>query len=479
MTQPTSPPTPPFQPPRPLWKTWLLIAVPMMLTNALQSLAGTIDGIYLGHLIGTDAIAAVSAFFPVFFFLLAIVIGLSAGATVMIGQAWGAKDLVRVRRIAGTALIMMFGAGAIISVLGGWFATPLMHAFGTPERVFDAATDYARAMLIGMPIVFLLWLTTSMSRGTGDALSPLLALLIATLLSLGLTPAFIHGWGPFPALGVGSAVASTLIAFTVALLWMAMYWRRKGHPLAPNQDLWRAMRWHPAIARGILHIGVPTAIQMLTMAIAEMALLSMVNRHGANATAAYGAVTQVMSWLQLPVMTLGITASILCAHAIGAGRSERVGAIVRTGLLCNLGLTGVLVIGVYLVAPTILRGFLTDPDVLSLATHLLYIVAWSVLVMGTTAIMTGAMRASRKVWVPTLLGMIGLLGVEVPAAWMFERIAGLTGIWWAYPLAFIAMLAMQGMCYRAFRRASCRAQTNMTMPAQDSKAPTQPVDVQP
>lgn len=88
-TEIKAPPPPSPAAPRPLWRTWLLIAVPMMLTNALQSIAGTVDGIYLGHLIGTQAIAAVSAFFPVFFFLLAIVIGLSAGATVMIGQAWG------------------------------------------------------------------------------------------------------------------------------------------------------------------------------------------------------------------------------------------------------------------------------------------------------------------------------------------------------------------------------------------------------
>lgn len=476
MTQPISAPP---APPRPLWRTWLMIAGPMMLTNALQSIAGTVDGIYLGHLIGTDAIDAVSAFFPVFFFLLAVVIGLSAGATVMIGQAWGARDLIRVRNIAGTALMMMFVAGVVISVLGGLFAAPLMRGLGTPASVFDAATLYARWMLVGMPIVFLLWLTTSMSRGTGDAVSPLFTLLLATLLALGFTPAFIFGWGPFPRLGVASAAASTLLAFSIALLWMAACWRRQGHPLAPDQALWRAVRWNPALARGILRIGVPAAMQMLTMAIAEMALLGMVNRHGANATAAYGAVTQVMSWLQLPVMTLGVTASILCAHAVGAGRSERIGAIVRTGFLCNLGLTGSLIVLVCLAAPTIMRGFLTDPDVLTLATHLLYIVAWSVPFMGMTAIMVGAMRASGKVWIPMLLGVAGLLGIEVPAAWGFERIAGLTGIWWAYPLAFIAMWAMQGLCYRAFRRASCRAQRNIAIPAQDSRTPTQPVDVQP
>ncbi|SUA88641.1 MATE family efflux transporter [Pandoraea pulmonicola] len=474
MTSPTS-----TSPPPALWRTWLMIAVPMMLTNALQSIAGTVDGIYLGHLIGTDAIAAASAFFPVFFFLLAIVIGLSAGATVMIGRAWGARDLPQVRNIAGTALVMMFAIGIVVSLFGGLFASPLMQALGTPARVLDAATSYARWMLIGMPIVFLLWLTTSMSRGTGDAVSPLFTLLIATLLSLALTPAFIFGWGPFPRLGVASAAASTLLAFSIALVWMACHWRRKEHPLAPGADLWRAVRWQPALVRGILRFGVPAAMQMLTMAIAEMALLGMVNRHGANATAAYGAVTQVMSWLQLPVMTLGITASILCAHAIGAGRRERVGAIVRTGFLCNLGLTGALTVLIYLAAPTIMRAFLTDAEVLSLATHLLYIVAWSVPAMGMAVIMVGAMRASGTVWIPALIGVIGLLGIEVPAALLFERIAGLTGIWWAYPLAFVAMLAMQGLCYRAFRRASYRAQTNMSMPAHDSKAPTQPVDVQP
>ncbi|VVD60858.1 Multidrug export protein MepA [Pandoraea morbifera] len=472
--------TPPLaSPPRPLWRTWLLIALPMMMTNALQSLAGTVDGVYLGHLIGTDAIAAVSAFFPVFFFLLAIVIGLSAGATVMIGQAWGARDVVRARNIASTALMMMLAAGVAVSVLGGLLATPIMHALGTPARVFDAATDYARWMFIGMPVVFALWLTTSMSRGTGDAISPLFALLVATLLSLILTPAFIFGWGPLPPLGATSAAASTLLAFGIALLWMAAYWRRKDHPLALAAKFWRHMKWHPALARGILRIGVPTAMQMLTMAVAEMLLLGMINRHGANATAAYGAVTQVLGWLQLPVMSLGITASILGAHAIGAGRGDRVDAIVRAGMLCNLGLTGSLVALVYLAAPTIMGGFLTDPAVLALATRLLHTVAWSVLVMGMTAVLTGAMRASGKVWVPMLLGALGLLGVEVPAAVMFERIAGLPGIWWAYPLAFIATLAMQSLCYRNFRRASWRAQKNMSMPAQDSKAPTQPVDVQP
>ena len=91
----------------------------MMLTNTLQAAAGTIDGIYLGQMIGLEAIAAVSAFFPVFFFLLAIIIGLSVGATVLAGQAWGARNPTRARAVAGTALALVLAVGLIVSVIGG------------------------------------------------------------------------------------------------------------------------------------------------------------------------------------------------------------------------------------------------------------------------------------------------------------------------------------------------------------------------
>ena len=99
---------------------------------------------------------------------------------------------------------------------------------------------------------------------------------------------------------------------------------------------------------------------MLTMAAAEIALLGLVNRHGAQATAAYGAVTQLMSWLQLPAMSLGISATILAAHAIGAGRGHRLGAIARTGLMMNVAVTGLFVCAAYALAPYAIGLFLKD-----------------------------------------------------------------------------------------------------------------------
>src|SRR3954468_21298136 len=94
----------PVTTPAPLWKTFLFFLMPMMASNILQSLFGTINGVYIGQMIGVDALAAVSVFFPIMFFFVAFVMGLSSGASVLIGQAWGAGNIQKVKAVAGTTL---------------------------------------------------------------------------------------------------------------------------------------------------------------------------------------------------------------------------------------------------------------------------------------------------------------------------------------------------------------------------------------
>ncbi|WP_410209985.1 MATE family efflux transporter [Aquirhabdus sp.] len=434
--------------PKPLWRTYLVILIPMMLTNVLQASAGTIDSIYLGQMIGVNALAAVSTFFPIFFFLFAIIIGLGSGTTVLIGQAWGAKDLEKVRAVAGTALCLMLSLGFAISMVGSAFAPNLMQLLGTPANILVDATRYAHLMLLGMPVIFLLWLMTSMSRGVGDAVTPLWALVLTTLISLVLTPAFIRGWWGLPHLGVISAAASTLIASVIGIAWMMWHWHRKGHPLAFNEALLNCVRVDGVIARKILSIGLPSCFQMLTMAVAEVVLLGLVNRHGSEATAAYGAVNQVMSWIQLPAMSLGISASILASHAIGAGNGHRLGAIVRTGLGLNVVITGFFVALVYLLAPTIIGLFITDVAVIQMALTLLHIVAWSVIVLGLATVLTGTMRASGTVLPPTALGVFAILCIELPVAYVLNARIGIEGIWYAYALTFVAIFSLNALYYR-------------------------------
>ena len=427
----------------PLWTTFLRFLAPLMLSNALQSLFGTVANVYLGQMIGVDALAAVSVFFPVMFFLFAFVMGLSTGATVLIGQAFGAGEHDKIRSVAGTTLAIGLLLSISVALIGGLFSRRLMMALATPADILDQASAYARIMLFTMPLGFVFLLMTAMIRGVGDALTPLLALALSTAIGLILTPMLIRGSFGLPAAGVTSPAWAAAIANALTLIALAVYLRRKRHALAPDAALLRQLRLNGAMLGKILGIGLPSAVGMVVMAIAELVLLGLVNGFGSDATAAYGAVNQVMGYTQFTAMSISIAVSILGAQAVGSGDRSRLDGIVRTGLAFNLVLTGGLVALIYLVPRAVLGIFITDAAVLDLARGLLDVALWSSVPFGLATVFSGAMRAAGVALTPMLLSIFAIVAIELPAAVILSRTFGLQGVWAAYPIVFCAMLVLQ------------------------------------
>ncbi len=434
--------------PRVLWKVYLAFLVPMIFSNILQALSGTVNNIYLGQMLGVSAIASVSAFFPVLFLLISFMIGLGSGAAVLIGQAWGAREIDRVRAIAGTTLMAGLCAGLAVALFGGTFTEIMLRALGTPADILPGATAYARIMLIAAPFIFIFLLVTSMLRGVGDTRTPLKTLLISTAIGLLVTPALIQGWAGLPRMGVTSGAYAAAVSFISALGWTVWHLRRTKHALAPNAAFMKHLWIDRSILKKVLFVGLPTALSMITTSIAEIAVLFLVNRHGSQATAAYGAVNQIVSYVQFPAISIAITASILGAQAIGAGRGQTLGQIARTGIFMNLVLTGSLVLLGYLFSRSIIGLFITDAAVVEIAQTLLHIMLWSSVIMGMSMVLSGLMRASGTVFVPTVIAMFCIACVEIPVAWFLNNRWGLNGIWVAYPVAFLSMLALQTTYYR-------------------------------
>ncbi|GMO34012.1 MATE family efflux transporter [Bradyrhizobium sp. TM233] len=444
--------------PKPLWTTFLRFLAPLMLSNALQSLFGTVSNVYLGQMIGIDALAAVSAFFPVMFFLFAFVMGLSTGATVLIGQAFGAGEHGRIRSVVGTTLAVGLLLSISVALIGGLFSRQLMMALATPADILEQASAYARIMLLTMPLGFVFLLMTAMIRGVGDALTPLLALALSTATGLILTPMLIRGSFGLPAAGITSPAWAAAISNALTLVALALYLLRKKHALAPDAALLRHLRLNGAMLGKILGIGLPSAIGMVVMAVAELVLLGLVNGFGSDATAAYGAVNQVMGYTQFTAMSISIAVSILGAQAVGSGDRARLDGIVRTGLAFNLVLTGGLVALIHLAPRAILGIFITDAAVLDLAKGLLDIALWSSVPFGLATVFSGAMRAAGVALMPMLLAIFAILAIELPAAVILSHTIGLAGVWAAYPIVFCAMFVLQMGYYlmvwrkRAIRR---------------------------
>jgi len=443
---------------KPIWRSFLRFLAPLMLSNALQSLFGTVSNVYLGQMIGVDALAAVSTFFPVMFFLFAFVMGLSTGATVLIGQAFGAGEPGRIKIVVGTTLAVGLVLSISVGLVGGLFSRQLMTALATPADILDQAGAYARIMLLTMPLGFVFLLTTAMIRGVGDALTPLLALALSTTIGLVLTPILIHGSFGLPTAGITSPAWAAAISNALTLIALAVYLRRSKHALAPDAALLRHLRLNRAVIGKILGIGLPSAIGMVVMAIAELVLLGLVNGFGSDATAAYGAVNQVMGYTQFTALSISIAVSILGAQAIGGGDRARLDGIVRAGLTFNLVLTGGLVALIYLAPRAVLGIFITDDAVLELAKELLRIALWSSVPFGMATVFSGAMRAAGVALTPMLLSIVAIIAIELPSAVILSWAIGIQGVWAAYPIVFCAMFILQMGYYvlvwrkRAIRR---------------------------
>ena len=432
---------------KPLWRRFLVFLVPLMISNILQSLSGTINNIYIGQLIGVDALAAVSVFFPIMILLISFVIGLASGASILIGQAWGAKNLQKIKAVTGTTLTVGFLMGLVVAVIGAFFARNLMELLGAPANIIAEAAAYGRIVLIGMPGFFVFLLITSMLRGVGDTTTPLFTLIFSIGVGLVVTPALIQGWFGLPQIGVLAAAVAFIASFVVVLIFLYFYLKARKSPMAPDAELIRNLRVDVGLLKLVLRLGIPAGVSMVVSSMSAIVIIGIVNRFGSDATAAYGAVNQVLSYVQFPAMSIGIASSIFAAQAIGARRFEEVEKVTRTGAIINLVFTGALVVLAYIFSEVVVRLFITDPQVVDLTQTLLHIVLWSCLLFGWGQIFSAVMRASGDVWIPMALSLAAIVLVEVPAALVLSHFLGLEGVWYGYCLSFAALLIFQASYY--------------------------------
>jgi len=438
-----------FEEGKPMWQILLVFLVPLMLSNVLQSASQTMASIWIGRLISTQALGAISAVFPIIFLLFSFVFGVSSGSSVLIGQAFGAQDHHKVKKIAGTVLGAALYLGIVVAIVGALGSTTILSWLGTPRDIIGQADAYSHVIFLTMPVFFVYFVYATILRGTGDSTTPFYALIVSAVLAIAITPLFIVGAFGLPKLGVVSAAVAGLIANAAALVWLIYYLRRRDHLLKFDRETLSDMLIDWGILRSVVRIGIPTGIQVMMVSLAEIAVISFVNRFGSSATAAYGAVNQVVGYVQFPAISIGIAASIFGAQCIGARREDKLGSVIRSAVGLNYFIGGLIIGACYLFAWFILGWFITDPNTLRIAHELLMITLWSYLLFGNSAVLSGVMRGSGTVLWPTINGIFAIWGVEVPVAYVLMHRVGLDGVWLGYPISYCVVLTLQ-FCYYEF-----------------------------
>ena len=433
----------------PIGKTLLAFALPTLASSIVQSLNGTVNAIWVGRFIGENALAATSNANMVMFLLISFVFGFGMAATILVGQAFGRKDLDEVRRVVGTTA----GTFLLISVavaVAGWFLSPaILHLLGTPAAAAPLALAYLRVIFLAMPGLLLLTMLMMTLRGAGDSMTPLWFMLVAVILDSGLNPVFILGLGPAPKMGIAGSATATLIANYSALIGLLGYIYVKDLPLRLRGNEFRYLWCDLALLKAIVVKGLPMGIQMIVISLSALALVGLVNGNGVDTTAAFGVALQLWTYVQMPAMALGAAVSAMVAQNIGAGLWNRVSAITRSGIGYSVPITTVLVILMTIADRPVMALFMGgDSPALPIARHIHLIATWNFILFGITMVLFATVRANGAVWAPLIILCIGLVPVRFGFIFGTDQWLGKAdAIWWSFPVSSFVNVALSAGYY--------------------------------
>ncbi|MBB3345363.1 MATE family efflux transporter [Luteimonas sp. RC10] len=462
----------------PIATTLLVFALPILGGNALQSLNGSVNAIWIGRFLGEDAIAAIANANNILFFLLGAVFGVGMAATILVAQAIGRDDLTAAKRAIGTSATFFLSVSVLVALAGLPLSGPVLEWMGTPASALPHAEAYLRIIFLAVPFLYALAFLSAILRGAGDSRTPFLFLLLVVALDIVLVPLLLFGVGPLPEMGMAGAAAANLVANALGLVAMLAWLRHRRHRLWISRHERALYRPDWTIVRALLAKGLPMGLQMVMLSAAMIAMIAMVNAHGIETTAAYGAALQLWTYVQMPAMAIGAACSTMAAQNVGAGHWDRVGQVAKTGVAINFLMTGMLIAVLIGLDRHALALFLPEGSAaLEAARHLNRVAIWSFLFFGVTFVLFGVVRSTGAVLPPLVILGATLWGVRVPFATWLQPTLGADAIWWSFPAsALVAMLLAVGY-YRwgGWRAARMLADEQVAIPAEVPAPPPAPV----
>lgn len=416
-------------------------AVPMLIGNLFQQIYSIVDSIIVGQVIGKDALAAVGASFPILYTLIAFVIGIGSGGTIIISQYFGAKNILKVKQMIDTMLIFMFLSAIIITIVGIIFSRDIFILIQLPPELIDSAVTYLNIFLIGSVVMFGFNATISILRGLGDSTTPLYFLMLSAFLNIVLDLIFVmvFHWG------IEGVAWATVISQGVSFMMNIVYLNRSNKVF---RITFRLPSFNHELFIKSIKIGLPTGFQQTFVALGMMAIMGIVNGFGTDVIAAYTAAGRIDAIASMPAMNLATALSMFVGQNVGANRFDRV----RRGLISTIVMSGVVSILVSLAAwlfgAQLIGMFSSEPEVVKIGVQYLVIVSSFYILFSTMFSITGVMRGAGATLIPMFITLFSLWIIRIPIAWVLSNYMGPQGIWWAIPIAWLCGMVGSSIYYK-------------------------------
>ncbi len=423
------------------FKLIVFFTLPMLIGNIFQQFYSMADTFIVSQTLGMDALAAVGSTGSITFLILGMAIGLTAGLAVITAQRFGKKDEAALRKSLGVSIIITGIASLIITLIATLNTRNILEWMQTPPPIIDQAYDYLVIIFAGIGATVFFNFLSNILRAIGDSQTPLIFLIVASILNIILDYLFILGFG----MNVAGAGYATIISQLVASLLCLLYIRKRVRILRVRKQDW-TLDWSEY--REHLRIGLPYGFQYSIIAVGSIAVQVTLNQLGALSVAAYTAASKIDQLLTMPLPAFGITMSTYAAQNFGAKKFERIKQGMRAGL--KITLSYAIVIGILLFfSGRFLSGFFVNDyneAVLELTEQFFKIQAPFYSFLALVFLLRHTIQGLGNSFAPTLAGVMEL-SARIFGALTLSHYFGFNGAIMANPLAWISAVIPLTLSY--------------------------------
>jgi putative MATE family efflux protein len=426
-----------------------LLAIPMVLEMAMESIFGILDVFWVGRL-GADAVATVGLTESMLVLVFAVALGLSMSTTALVARRIGEGEPEQ----AAVTTVQAIAAGLVVSLLtgvaGALWARPLLGLMGASPAVVEVGTGYTTVMLGSNVTILLLFLINAAFRGAGDAVVAMRSLWLANLVNIVLDPCLVFGLGPFPELGVTGAALGTAIGRGVGVLYQFRCLARGGGHLQVQR---RHLRLQPEVMWRLLRVSLGGIVQMIVATASWLGLVRILTGFGSAALAGYTIALRIVVVAILPSWGLSNAAATLVGQNLGAAQPDRAERSVwLTGFYNMLVLAAVAVCFLLFPEPLI-RVFASDAEVVRIGVQCLRLLSYGYVVYAWGMVLVQAFNGAGDTMTPTWINLGCYWLFQVPLAYVLAHPLGLgpSGVFAAIPIAEGAAAVVGLACFRRGR----------------------------
>ena len=395
----------------------VLLAVPMVLEMAMESLFGIVDIFFVAHL-GKEATATVGLTEGMLMIVMSVAMGLGMGTTAVVARRTGEKDKDGAALAAVQSIAMGLGCLLLIFTVAFPLAPRLLAWMGADPAILQVGSTYTRIMLSGSGIILMLFLINAIFRGAGDAAVAMRVLWTANVINIVLDPCLIMGLGPFPRLGVTGAAISTTIGRSAGI-FCPIYLLFKG--TGRLEILRRHLRLSFAVMRNIMRIAANGVLQFLIATASWVFMVRLVQSFGSEVTAGYAVAIRIVIFSILPSWGLGSAAATLVGQNLGARRPDRAEKAVWRAAFFNMIFLGFVSLVFLLFAPRLVGIFSRDPVVISYGANCLRIISLCYVLYAYGMVIVQAFNGAGDTRTPTLINLLCFWIVQLPLAFTLGR----------------------------------------------------------